>query len=335
MAISYNALLTKIKNNNQTLAEMLVDNGSIDKQTAFDIGIIKDDYTYLLNHFSSVVIDGALAEPFSLEDSETLLYVIYEKQNDIDKFINLSEVEQKKLLNEIVINKFGTQVANKTIYVEVIFNSDLYATMDLSKGQDYSKSDIKILPNSEKTIVITQFINKLGKDEFTYYYQHSFPKLSPGDSKLTFKTATIGSTISDVEKNNLDLYQIVKNDKQLWYIETINKTDMYLIYNFENSKLTGVDYHIAERLNKDNCFATFNVFKEIIDQEVGITGVIGQIWKDEHYKNEESNWNTAIELGQMYYHSEWIFGDVELNLVLIAFDDGDIDMMVSYRPISK
>lgn len=329
--ISYNTLLSNIKNNNQILAELLIDKGSINKQTALDIGIIKDDYTYLLSHVTSVVVDGGLAEPLSLKDSEMIVYAVYERKSDIDKFLSLSESDQKMLLNDIVVKILGSKVINKTIFAKVILDSYQYASMDVLAGQDYSKVPIKILKNGEKLVVIKQFVNNLGEDEFTYYYTHSFPLLGSGNSNSMFKNSILGSKMSDVEKDNLDLYQMEKNDKQLWYIETINKTDLYLIYSFENGELTGVDYHIAEMLNKNNCFETFDIFKELLDKQYGSKGELGQTWKNEQYKNDTSNWNTAIAQGQLYYSSSWEVRGCQVDLVLISSGDGEIDLFFAYR----
>lgn len=104
----------------------------------------------------------------------------------------------------------------------------------------------------------------------------------------------------------------------------------YCIYSFLEDKLcNGGYFFMEEHTNKNLYINDYMELKGTITKEYGKPIMDKIIWKNDLYKDEKSEWGTAISVGDLEYWALWETLDTEICLSLDG-DNYEINLILSY-----
>lgn len=145
----------------------------------------------------------------------------------------------------------------------------------------------------------------------------------------TFRKTKWGMSISEVKASEpLDVAD--EKENFLAYRTTVIGKSVFIVYFFTDDQLTRARYVLAESHSNKNDFITdYKDFNEILTKKYGDPNEDETIWRDELFKDDHSEWGTAISLGHLIYFSTWKTQDTEIRNVLTG-ENYDISCIVEY-----
>lgn len=155
-----------------------------------------------------------------------------------------------------------------------------------------------------------------------------FAELSFAD-EYNFRKTKWGMSIAQVKSS--EPLDVVKEDENLLgYKTNVIGKDVLVAYFFIDNQLVRARYVLAEsHTNKNDFITDYNDFKEILTKKYGKPKQDETFWKNDLYKDDYSDWGTAISIGHLVYLSSWETQDTEINNVLTG-DNFDISCIVEY-----
>lgn len=156
-----------------------------------------------------------------------------------------------------------------------------------------------------------------------------FAELSLADD-YNFRKTKWGMSIAQVKSS--EPLDVVKEDETLLgYKTTVIGKDVFIFYFFIDNQLARARYVLAKsHTNKNDFITDYNDFKEILTKKYGKPKQDKSFWKNDLYKDNYSDWGTAISIGHLVYLSSWDTQDTEINNMLMG-DNFNISCMVEYR----
>jgi len=155
-----------------------------------------------------------------------------------------------------------------------------------------------------------------------------FAELSFAD-EYNFRKTKWGISIAQVKSS--EPLDVVKEDENLLVYKTnVIGKDVFVAYFFIDSQLVRARYVLAEsHTNKNDFITDYNDFKEILTKKYGKPKQDETFWKNDLYKDDYSDWGTAISVGHLVYLSSWETQDTEINNMLMG-ENFDISCIVEY-----
>ena len=81
--------------------------------------------------------------------------------------------------------------------------------------------------------------------------------------------------------------------------------------------------------NKTDFITDYEDFKKILIKKYGNPTKDESFWKNDLYKDDYSDWGTAISLGHLIYFSTWSTSNTEINNMIMG-ENYDISCIVEY-----
>lgn len=83
-----------------------------------------------------IPVDGAWENPYNLDSTEAIMFVIIKNKSDFDTFTGLSEGAKKVFINQIVQDNYGDYIGCQTVYGKVVYNGKAYAGITTGYGKE-------------------------------------------------------------------------------------------------------------------------------------------------------------------------------------------------------
>jgi hypothetical protein len=106
-------------------------------------------------------VDGAWANPYNLDITEAIMFIVLKNQDDLDTFMELSDDAKKAFINDIIQDNYGDYLGCETVYGFVVYDSKAYASVttgyetaaEVIELQDYSDTpaEIDVVKQDKKT----------------------------------------------------------------------------------------------------------------------------------------------------------------------------------------
>lgn len=146
---------------------------------------------------------------------------------------------------------------------------------------------------------------------------------------FTFRKTRWGMTTAEVIAS--EPLKIAKEDESLLgYKTSVIGKDVFVVYFFIDNQLTRARYVLAESHSNKNDFITdYEDFKKILIKKYGNPGQDESIWRNDLYKDNYSDWGTAISIGHLVYFATWKTSDSEISNLLTG-ENYDISCIVEY-----
>lgn len=146
---------------------------------------------------------------------------------------------------------------------------------------------------------------------------------------FTFRKTKWGMSTDEVKST--EPLEVVKEDESLLgYKTSVLGKDVLLIYFFIDNQLTRARYVLVEsHSNKNDFINDYDDFKKILIKKYGSPDQNEPLWRNDLYKNDRSDWGTAISLGHLIYFTKWKTNHTEINNVLSG-ENYDISCIVEY-----
>jgi len=147
--------------------------------------------------------------------------------------------------------------------------------------------------------------------------------------KYDFRETTWGMSKEQVKETE-DRKPDYEENAMLSYNVKIFEGNYYCIYSFLEDKLCNGGYFFMEEHTDKNLYINdYMELKGIITKEYGKPIMDEIIWKNDLYKDEKSEWGTAISVGDLEYWALWETLDTEICLSLDS-DNYEINLILSY-----
>ncbi|MDP8206716.1 MAG: hypothetical protein P9L92_08655 [Candidatus Electryonea clarkiae] len=154
---------------------------------------------------------------------------------------------------------------------------------------------------------------------------------SAGD--FTFRKTKWGMTEDEVKASE-PLETAEENERYLAYKTSVIGKDVFVVYFFIDNQLTRARYVLADSHSNKNDFITdYEDFKAILIKKYGNPVQDDSIWKNDLYKDDYSDWGTAISIGHLVYFSNWKTNDTEISNMLMG-ENYDLSCIVEYCSIN-
>jgi hypothetical protein len=146
---------------------------------------------------------------------------------------------------------------------------------------------------------------------------------------FTFRKSKWGMTAAEVKAS--EPLEIAREDEGLLgYKTSVIGKDVFVVYFFIDNQLTRARYVLAESHSNKNDFITdYEDFKKILIKKYGNPVQDESLWRNDLYKDDYSDWGTAISLGHLLYFSNWKTNDTEISNMLMG-ENYDISCIVEY-----
>jgi len=166
-------------------------------------------------------------------------------------------------------------------------------------------------------------------DDGTWENVKSSSIATKGNEKFHFRKTCWGWT-KDQILNAENQKPEHSEDKVLVFNGTISGLECKIIYVFSSNKLVRTKYHIVENHSLSNQYIVdFEILKDLLTKKYGKHIDDNQFWHDDLYKDDYSDWGTAISLGHLVFITMWSYGETDINLVL-AGDNYEINFAIEY-----
>lgn len=150
---------------------------------------------------------------------------------------------------------------------------------------------------------------------------------------FTFRNTKWGMSISEVKAS--EPLTVAKEEENLVaYKTSIIGKDVFVVYLFTDDQLTRAKYVLAKsHSNRNDFIIDYNDFKKILKKKYGNPSKDEALWRNDLYKDDYSNWGTAISLGHLLYFSTWETKDTEIASILTG-ENFDVSCAIEYSSIS-
>lgn len=132
----------------------------------------------------------------------------------------------------------------------------------------------------------------------------------------TFRNTTWGMSKQEV-KDSEDAELGTEDDDILLYSYKLDGLDCFLFYSFIDDKLFKSGYMInEEHTNPTDYISDFKKLKDSLISKYGNPVIDDEIWKDDLYKDDPSDWGMAILTGDLIYKAVWDTDDTAIMVIL-------------------
>lgn len=146
---------------------------------------------------------------------------------------------------------------------------------------------------------------------------------------FTFRNTKWGMSVAEVKAS--EPLTVAKEDETLVaYKASIIGKDVFVVYLFTDNQLTRAKYVLAEsHSNRNDFIKDYNDFKNILEKKYGSPSKDETLWRNDLYRNDYSDWGTAISLGHLLYFSTWETENTEIASILTG-ENFDISCVIEY-----
>ena len=147
----------------------------------------------------------------------------------------------------------------------------------------------------------------------------STPTLFAEETKYDFRKTNWGMSKEQVKATE-DKKPNFEDNTILSYSVTINEKDFMCTYRFLEDKLYNSEcVFIGQHTNKNNYIDDYKELKEILIKKHGKPKIeMPELWGNELYKDDKSNWGTAISEGDLAYWDQWKTPNTKIDLMLLG-----------------
>ena len=147
----------------------------------------------------------------------------------------------------------------------------------------------------------------------------SFVCFSWGDD-FSFRKTKWGMSMQEVKNSET----VKPMDGEGWDTENVLaykirvlKKDVLLLYIFVENKLIRAKYMLMERhTNKNSFIQDYKDFKKVLTEKYGEPMKDDVLWLNDLYKDDYSDWGTAISLGHLTHYATWETAVTEITCFL-------------------
>jgi len=160
--------------------------------------------------------------------------------------------------------------------------------------------------------------------------------VSFAQEKYDFRRVKWGMSKEEVKQSE-GKEPVFEKEDGLGYKEELGGLDVVLFYYFRDNRLYQAAYSDMEKHTFRNKYIDdYKKFKELLIRKYGDPILDKQIWYDDLYKNDPSEWGLAISIGHMKYMTAWQNDETTITLGLTG-DNFKIDLFILYagEQISK
>jgi len=145
----------------------------------------------------------------------------------------------------------------------------------------------------------------------------STPTLFAEEAKYDFRKTNWGMSKEQVKATE-DKNPDFEVNTMLSYSVMINEKDFMCTYRFLEDKLYNSEcVFIGQHTNKNNYIDDYKELKEILIKKYGKPKIEEpELWGNELYKDDKSNWGTAISEGDLAYWDQWKTPNTKIDLML-------------------
>ncbi|MBN1546463.1 MAG: hypothetical protein JW902_07385 [Syntrophaceae bacterium] len=145
----------------------------------------------------------------------------------------------------------------------------------------------------------------------------------------TFRKSKWGMSIAEVKAS--EPLEVAKEDENfLAYKTSVIGKDVFVAYFFVDNQLTRARYVLADsHSNKNDFIIDYEDFKKILIKKYGNPVQDESIWRNDLYKDDYSDWGTAISIGHLIYFSNWKTKDTGIS-ILLSGENYDISCIIEY-----
>lgn len=105
------------------------------------------------------------------------------------------------------------------------------------------------------------------------------------------------------------------------YNVTLNGLDALLIYEFAFNKLVNAMWTIRDSdFDMNSCISKYDSFKLKLTEKYGTPSVSRDIWRNDLFRDNPSQWNTALVLGQYSKVTAWTNSRTEIKFYITGKD---------------
>ena len=123
---------------------------------------------------------------------------------------------------------------------------------------------------------------------------------------------------------------LTETEKYLAYETKVSGFPVWLVYNFIDNKCVSSRYMIqVEHANKTIFVDDYKKLKGLLIKVYGNPIEDEIIWKDDLYKDDESEYGMAISIGDLFYYSNWE-NDKTLIQLELGGDNYKVDHFIIY-----
>jgi hypothetical protein len=155
---------------------------------------------------------------------------------------------------------------------------------------------------------------------------------SQKEPKTHFRNTHWGMNQSQVVRieGNPDQKDISGGLVEIQYAKKISNMDCMVGYVFADNKLAKAKYSfIAKYVDKNQYIHNYHEIKDLLVAKYGDSENETISWKDKTYKDDRSDWGTAVGLGHLELNSLWQDADTKIQLRLHG-DNGRVFLAVVY-----
>ncbi len=131
------------------------------------------------------------------------------------------------------------------------------------------------------------------------------------ESPAHFRAASWGMNVEQVKKvEKSELFDERKSrglDMHTYKGDAGNLACLFTYYFAENQLVEGRYIFIEKHSNKNLYIEDFNEVNNNLVEKYGKSSSSNTIWRDDLYKDDYSDWGTAISVGHLVFELKWIF----------------------------
>ena len=157
-----------------------------------------------------------------------------------------------------------------------------------------------------------------------------------------FRDCEWGSTKEDIlEKEFADKsepeegidYSYAEDTKRLLiFNQTVSNFDTCSVYSFDDDGglIQGLYVLTEEHTNKTDYYTDYCTLVKVYKDKYGEPYNVDEMWKDDLYKDDPSDWGMAVAVGDVVFRTQWKDNDGnEISIVLFG-DNYEIESMIGY-----
>lgn len=150
-------------------------------------------------------------------------------------------------------------------------------------------------------------------------------------SAADFRSADFGMSVEQVKATEPNIEWLDDGTNERIGFETsINGLAAVAVYEFDDGRFTAAMYDIVQEHTNNTLFVNdFRGLAELLEEKYGAPSEDQTLWRDDLYRDQPSDWGTAVAVGHLVMFKSWVTERVEINLYL-AGDNFAIDLQILY-----
>jgi hypothetical protein len=150
-----------------------------------------------------------------------------------------------------------------------------------------------------------------------------------GSREPGFRKSLWGMSMSEVEGAE-DRDDLERGDNFLWHTGRIADMPCEMYFIFAHEQLVrGRVLFTVEHSNSTAFIYDFDRIKELLGKKYGVAQSDEEIWKDDLYKDDPSEWGMAVGNGGLVKYATWSTPETSITLMLSG-DNHDISLVIDY-----